>query len=760
MRGRLLVLGVLFATAATMAAAEDGGWPREIPTSRGELLIYQPQIDRFKVNILEGRAAISFTATGTKEPIFGAFWFKGLLETDYDTRMATLLSIQVPRVKVAGATEEKQKEIGAFLEQEIPKLDVPISIDRLSAAMEETAKESRGAGDFKNIPPKVIVSYEPAVLLFYDGQPMLRDIEGQKGIYQRAVNTPLPVVLDVKAKKFYLCGGEVWYVASEAVGPWSVTKDVPAPLLEMKKQADAQQQKQQQQKQQEQQKAAQQTQQQPQQQQPKAGAPATGEKKEAVASAKPPKIIVATEPTELIVVFGQANWSTIQGIDLLYVSNSEGNLFKDINTQKTYVLLSGRWFEAPSLDGPWAFVAPEKLPRDFAKIPEGSPAGNVLASVPGTGAAKDALLDAQIPQTAAIKRNPVTLEVKYDGAPQFKAIEGTKMEFAVNTSFSVIKLDARYYCCHQAVWYVAGTPQGPWQVADNVPEEIYTIPPSNPHYNTTYVHVYESTPDVVYTGYYPGYVNSYVYGGCVVYGTGWYYPPYISPYVYYPYHPTWGLSVGWNPWYGWGFGVSWGYGPFSITVGFGGWGGYGGWYGAPGYRPPYYGGYPPRPGVPPGNRPGGIGGVGGIGGIGGVGGVGGPGGIGGPGRPGGPQATPNNNLYARQGNAGRNASVPRDKSVQPASRVAQGGANNVYSDRNGDVYRRNNDGSWQQRDKGGWSNSGAGSGPGTRQGAGVSQQPSNLNRDYQARQQGAARANSYRGSYGGSRGMGGGGRRR
>ena len=150
---------------------------------------------------------------------------------------------------------------------------------------------------------------------------------------------------------------------------------------------------------------------------------------------------------------------------------------------------------------------------------------------------------------------------------------------------------------------MAGAPQGPWQVADKVPDEIYTIPPSNPHYNTTYVYVYDSTPDVVYTGYYPGYVNSYVYGGCVVYGTGWYYPPYVSPYVYYPCYPTWGFGVGWNPWTGWGVGVSWGYGPFTITVGFGGYGGYGGWYGPPGYRPPYYGGYPPRPGVPPGYRP-------------------------------------------------------------------------------------------------------------------------------------------------------------
>jgi hypothetical protein len=318
------------------------------------------------------------------------------------------------------------------------------------------------------------------------------------------------------------------------------------------------------------------------------------------------------------------------------------------------------------------------------------------------------------------------------------------------------------------VWYAADSPKGPWQVADVVPDEIYTIPPSNPHYNTTYVYVYDSTPEVVYTGYYPGYVNSYVHGGSVVYGTGWYYPPYVSPYVYYPYCPTWGFGVGWNPWTGWMFGVSWGYGPVSITVGFGGYGGYHGWYGPPGYPPPppppHYGGYPPRPGVPPGYRPPGYR----------------PPGEGRPpggSRPGGPQVTPyNNNIYASQQNRNRNATPPRDKSVQTADRAARGSQNNVYAGQNGDVYRRNDDGTWQQRNQGSWSE--PSKSPDTRPaaGAGADTRPSgepsydrasSLERDYQARARGSDRAGASQGSRGGggsrggSRGggRGGGGRR-
>jgi hypothetical protein len=365
----------------------------------------------------------------------------------------------------------------------------------------------------------------------------------------------------------------------------------------------------------------------------------------------------------------------------------------------------------------------------------------------------DALLDAQIPQTSTIKRNPVTLNVTYDGEPKFKAIEGTKLEFAVNTSFSVIKLEKKYYCCDQAVWYAAAGPKGPWQVADKVPDEIYGIPPSNPHYNVTYVHVYESTPEVVYVGYYPGYVHSYMYGGCVIYGTGWYYPPYVSPYAYYPYFPTWGFGVGWNPWTGWSIGIGWGYGPFHITFGFGGYGGwYGGWHGGwygPGYHPPHWGHYPGRPGAP-----------------GGIGGVGGPPSATNPiaGQPGRGQATPyNNNLYSNPKNTSRNAAASRDKGGQAANRVG-GGANNVYAAPNGDVYRRNNDGSWQQRgSNGSWLNSPSGTGAKAGSGAGVSTRPSTgssagssgLTRDYQSRTRGNTRASSYSGSRGG-----GGGRRR
>ena len=126
------------------------------------------------------------------------------------------------------------------------------------------------------------------------------------------------------------------------------------------------------------------------------------------------------------------------------------------------------------------------LPPDFAQIPSDSPASVVLASVPGTEEAKDAVLLAQIPTTMTV--NPATaaanVKVSYGGDPHFEPITGTSLAYATNTQDKVIKVGDVYYLCLQGVWFMSTTPQGPWTVASSVPQVIYTIPPSSPVYST------------------------------------------------------------------------------------------------------------------------------------------------------------------------------------------------------------------------------------------------------------------------------------
>jgi hypothetical protein len=234
---------------------------------------------------------------------------------------------------------------------------------------------------------------------------------------------------------------------------------------------------------------------------------------------------------------------------LAYGSNTDSPVFKYTPTGAFYFLTSGRWFTASRpLVGPWTF-ATYSLPPDFARIPANSPAAEVLASVPGTAEAEDAVLIAQIPTTATVNaaQAAAAVKVSYVGEPQFQPIEGTTMQYATNTPNKVIQVGAQYYLCYQGVWFLSSAPQGPWQVAQTVPQVIYTIPSSSPVYNVTYVTQVVASDGYVQSSYTAGYMGAFIMGatvGAIVCsGTGYYYPPYAYHGYYYPYASTYGYHT-------------------------------------------------------------------------------------------------------------------------------------------------------------------------------------------------------------------------
>jgi hypothetical protein len=765
-----LALAVL-ATLATAAAAQEPapGWPRTITVQQGTLTVYTPQLEKFEGISLSGRSAISWQAAAGGEPIFGVFWFDATVLSDKEAGRVHVQKIAVRKVKFPGSTAEQEKKVAAVVEREVPEWDLSPSIDELQAAVAATQRVKKSEKGIAAPVPKLLFSTDPAVLLPYDGQPVVRPA-GDSGL-ERVANTPLFVVKDPATGRFYLGSESLWYEAADPKGPWT---HVAAPSPKVKAYFDAN-------KPAAQPGAAQPGAAQPGAAQPGAaqpgaaqpgatqqGAPQSAapppapqqpapppapaqpgaERKSAEAPAKeapatPPRIIVSTQPTELIVFDGKPSYAPLTSDgNLLYADNADGTVLVHVPSSETYVLVSGRWYKAKSLEGPWAAVRPDKVPPAFKGIPPESAVAEARTFVAGTDEADDALADSQIPQTAAVKREQ-SLQVTYDGEPKFKPIEGTAMSYAINTSFSVIQEGGRYYACHQGVWYVATSPKGPFTVSDKRPPSIEQVPTSVPVYNTKYVYVYQTTPQVVYVGYTPGYVGVYPYYGTVVYGTGYYYPPYIGPVYCYPYPATFGVHVAWSPWTGFGVGVSFGTPFFSVGITFGG---YRGFYGPRypyypprppyGYRPPPPGYRPPAGGYRPGYRPTPVGG---------------------------PRATQpiagrgGGSVYQQPGNVGRNAQVqPADRRAPSVSQQP----NNVYAGRDGNVYRQNQGGGWDRNTSGGWQQ--AGSQPSRGEGGGAASAraqpassggaPAGLGPDAAARSRGG-----YGGGGGGARGGGGGG---
>ncbi len=555
--------------ATSADVAQDIGWPRQATDNKSTLVYYQPQIDKWdNYKTLEGRFAFSLTPEGGQE-VLGVASFKCDTKTDKDAHTTYLHNIEYTDIRFPSLDEKTSEDMKKVFQSLVPTGSETISMDRILADLDNTTQTGTQPVNVKNDPPKIFYSASPAILLIVDGDPVFSPIE--KTNLQFVVNTNWDLFQDKNTKQYYLLADNAWLTSKSLSSGWIQTTSLPKDMSSLP----------------------------------------SGQNFDDVIKMVPPPtgmtaptVFYSNVPAELILTEGAPVFSKISGTQLLYVSNTENDLFLDQADNNYYILLSGRWFRSKQFGGPWSYAG-NNLPNDFKKIPEDSPMAHVLSSVPGTVEASDAVLLAQIPTTVVVNRAEAEAQAKatYDGDPKFAPIEGTKMQYATNTQDKVIKVGDLYYMCFQAVWFVSSSPNGPWKTADSVPSEIYTIPPSSPVYNVTYVTQTNPTETTVESSSTGGYLGAFIIGAAVgaiistaiVYGTGWYYPPYIyyPPHALYPIYRPWPYTYGggavYNPWTGgWATGRR-AYGPYG-SVGTSAWynpvtGRYGrsasvqGWYG-------------------------------------------------------------------------------------------------------------------------------------------------------------------------------------
>ena len=552
--------------SAPPAPAAEANWPRTFKSGADTFLIYEPQVETWEGNRVNLYSAVEFKTEADRASKYGVVWFSARTEVDKVNRLVTLDQMQLTKVKFPVA-HDKESQLTELLNKRLPGATKTISLDRLEAAL-VAADERVKTVDVKNDPPKVIVTSSPSLLVIIDGVAQLREVPGTK--LQRVINTKAILLFDNEKATYYLRVKDWWLEAPNLYGPWTYARRLSDDMNKAEQYV-----------------AAHTPDQGPEGQQANQQASQQSAPKQPGQKAETPNVYVVSSPTELIETKGEPQFKPIPETKLEYAENTNANLFRLEGVY--YLLISGRWFKAASLRGPWTFVYGKDLPPDFARIPSDSPKATVLASVPATPASQEALIANSIPQTATITRSEAKLTVQYDGKATFGPIEGTTMEYAKNTSAAVIKVsEGNYYSVEAGVWFKAPAPEGPWEIAESVPPEIYTIPSSSPLHYITYVKIYGSTPEVVYVGYTPGYYGTVVSASTttVVYGTGWYYPPYIGPTAWYGYPYTYGVGAGftYTSSSGWSFGFGYGYSYYPYYYP---WWGPMGYYGYGWY--PYYG---------------------------------------------------------------------------------------------------------------------------------------------------------------------------
>lgn len=488
----LLVAPIRKAAAASSNQPSDPGWPREHDRDGTRVIIYQPQVDDWQnFRDLAWRMAVAVTPKGGKE-VVGVVEMKGTTYVDNENKIVIVTDTQVTGTHFPPEIEAKMDPLVKSFNQGT----YTISLNRLVACVPK--KEAAPGVQLNNDPPKIFVGYRPSILLSVDGPPVLSEVP--KTNLKFVVNTQWPLFFD--GTNYYAPAGQQWLTANSLEGQWSPAQKLPAEMSKL-----------------------------PQDQEwsvlKKIIPPPA--KSGGIASA----VFYSDKPADIILFDGQPVYAQIPQTQLTYATNTNSVVFVYTPTQQFYYLTGGRWFSASDLQGPWAFATPN-LPADFQKIPASSPASAILASVPGTEEAKDAVLLAQVPTTVTVKPAEAQAKVKvvYGGDPQFKPITGTSMSYAVNTNDKVIKVGDVYYLCLQGVWFLSPGPQGPWTTANSVPQEIYTIPPSSPVYNVTYVTQTSNADGTVQSNYTAGYLGAFILGAAtgaiIANGSGYWGAPYCS----------------------------------------------------------------------------------------------------------------------------------------------------------------------------------------------------------------------------------------
>jgi hypothetical protein len=675
MKTSLLILALAstaLAQTKPQRPAPDPGWPREIVRDGVRLVYYQPQVDEWRdYRSLRLRVAFSLTPKDGKGAV-GVAELEGRTVANLEARTVAIQNLKITTARFPSLPEADAAQSEALLKKTFPGKALTVALDRLVAGVERT-KEGQKTVELKMDPPPIFTSTSDAVLLLVDGEPVRAPLDGTA--LEFVVNTNWNLFFDPAGSAYYLLADKTWLTAAALDGEWKLATKLPAGFSKMPKDKSWDE--------------------------VRKAVPAKVTK-----GMKIPRVIHSEQPAELIAFKGAPVFEKIDGTRLLWAKNTESWVFQDSQDQQTYFLVSGRWFRAPKLEGPWTYAGND-LPEDFKFIPQDSPCADVLASVPGTPEAEDAVLLAQVPVEATVKRADAEAKatVSYGGEPKFEPIEGTAMTYATNTTSDVIKVENDYYLCQDAVWFVGAAAVGPWRVAVTLPAAIYTIPARYPVHRVTYVKIEAGDDDeTVVCSYTAGYYGAFVAGvattAALVYGTGWYYPPYVyraAVPIYRPWGATYGCAAAYNPWTG-GYVAGGGvYGPYG-AAGRAAWynpatgnygraatvqGAYGGRTVAAGYNPRSDTGWATRQG---------------------------------------------NNGYAQWGTSAvqrgddwvRAGHVATEEGGVARWRGSEGGGkirvndgevsgvarhdDNLYAGKDGNVYRRDDDGNWAKYDDGDWEN--------------------------------------------------------
>jgi hypothetical protein len=196
----------------------------------------------------------------------------------------------------------------------------------------------------------------------------------------------------------------------------------------------------------------------------------------------PPRVIVATKPSLLVLVDGTPQLRTLPDTELQQVINTKSSILF-LQDKKLYFLrVQDWWLQSEKLEGPWKRV--EKLPAEMKKTEEVLAAQQLAEKPEGKpsqpAALKEAGKKADIPIVFVSFEPAELIEIK--GQAQYDRIPTTGLEYVNNTNGNIFRFNEQYYILISGRWFRGASLDGPWTFVNGneLPADFAKIPDDNP----------------------------------------------------------------------------------------------------------------------------------------------------------------------------------------------------------------------------------------------------------------------------------------
>ena len=215
--------------------------------------------------------------------------------------------------------------------------------------------------------------------------------------------------------------------------------------------------------------------------------PATA-RPQAVASAssvgnEPPSIIFSTEPSRLILIHGDPIYRPVPGTELQRIVNTTPLIVRN-GAGVFYLKILDGWMETYSFEGGWSpsGVTPEGGDAALQQALASKTVDLLDGVDPKNPAATGSVTNGDAP-AIFISTTPARLIVT-DGPMVFAPLEGTSLQYVVNTSADVFRepTDQELYLLTSGRWFRSWKTEGPWQLvaSSELPADFARIPDGSP----------------------------------------------------------------------------------------------------------------------------------------------------------------------------------------------------------------------------------------------------------------------------------------